>query len=189
MKNKLSLSFWIIASFIITFSTSCKKENYDNSTTTSEEIIPEPNYTGDDNSFSFALTKLINNTTSTQGGLSFINNITKEVLSNGEIRWKLFSTITDGVTVTNEITFVTPNTDAGTYPIEELYFLNTDATGTIINEYTWVNADMTNGVITVSGLTDTPGIVSGNIEDLEVIITPDSLEYRYGVTFSEVPIN
>lgn len=188
MKNRLSLSIWLVISFLMVFMSSCQKENYDVSNTTTEEIEPEVNYTGDDNVFSFTLTKITPNNSNTSGGNAVENNITKEVLNNGEIKWKLFSSITDGITVTNEITFITPNTDAGIYPIEELHFLKTDDTGAILDEHTWTNADMPNATITVSGLADTPGIVSGNTQDIEIIISP-TLKYYYSATFSEVPIN
>lgn len=170
---------------------SCQKENYDVSDTTTEEFTPEPNYTGDDNTFSFALTTLDSGSSSTSGGSSVENSITKEILPNGEIKWKLFSSITDGITVTNEITFITPNTDAGDYPIEEFHFKKVDDTGTTLEEHLWTSADISpGGLITVSGLTDTPGIVSGTLENgFLVIITPDLLEYTYSAVFSEVPIN
>ncbi|MFK7775253.1 MAG: hypothetical protein AB8F94_24150 [Saprospiraceae bacterium] len=188
MKNKFKLSLIILCALFMMLMVSCQKENYDLSETTNEEITPEANYTGDDNLFSFALTTIIPNSSSTSGGSSVENNITKEVLANGEIKWKLFSSVTDGITVTNEITFITSNTDAGTYPIEEFHFIKLDDTGTTLEEYLWTSADLT-GEIMVSGLEDSPGIVSGKTIDVSVIEIPGTLEYVYGANFSEIPIN
>ncbi len=191
MKNKISLSTYIVISFLMVFMFSCQKENYDVSDTTQGEFDPEVNYTGDDNTFSFALSKFDGSSNNIQGGSSNLNNITKEVLSNGEIKWKLFSTVTDGFTVINEITFITSNTDAGDYPIEEFHYTKIDDTGTTLEEHLWTSAEISPGaLITVSALTDTPGIVSGSLGDgFDVIITPDLLEYHYGANFSEVPID
>ena len=191
MKNILSLSIWLVVSFLMVSMSSCQKENYDVSNTTTEEIEPEVNYTGDDNAFSFGLSKFDGTSSYIQGGSSNLNNITKETLSNGEIKWKIFSSVTDGITVINEITFITPTTDAGSYPIEELHFLKTDNTGAILEEHTWANADIGFGNIIVSSLDDTPGIVSGETTDVYIPIspTPNLLDYYYNATFSEVPIN
>lgn len=170
---------------------SCQKENHDISETAKEEITPEANYTGDDNTFNFTKGKWDHPSFSyleLTGGTSLENQITKENLTNGDIRWTVISTITDGITVTNEISFVTPNTDAGTYQIEEIHYKSEDGSG-IIEEHTWVTSEISNGVITVSALDDAPGIVSGNTGDVQIIIIPDSVEYHYYADWSEVPIN
>ena len=180
---------YLVLSFLMVFMFSCQKDNYDVSETTTEEFTPEPNYTGADNLFSFALSKTISGGTSTTGGSGIENLITKEVLANGEIKWQLLSSITDGITITNEITFFTPNTDAGTFPIEELHFRRTDDTGSIIEDYTWTEEHIQGGEIIVSDLSDAPGIVSGETTDVIIIMTPDSLEFVYGANFSEIPIN
>lgn len=190
MKNTFKLSFLMIPTLIMFLMVSCQKENFDNSKTTVGEFEPEANYTGADNLFGFTLQTIDHNTSTTisvVGGSSIGNSMTKEILSNGEIRWTVLSTFTDGITVTNEISFITPDTSAGVYPIEKIHYKSEDTAG-MVDEYIWTEADISSGGITVSGLGTHPGIVSGNTGDVLIENNPDT-SYFYIASWSEVPIN
>ena len=178
---------WMIASLLLIFVASCKKENYDDSKTTLEEI--ESLQTGGTIECGFFTSIENSPSTLTSGGASTMNSLTKEVLSNGEFQWKLFSTITDGASATNEITFITPTLDAGTYPIEAISYHLTDEEGVVIEEHNWVKAQMPTGRIVVSSLEDSPGVVTGNTGEFRINVVPDSLEHVYYCFFTEVPIN
>jgi len=190
MENKLNWLFIVLFATALFSISSCQKNNFDNTESTTEEIEPEIEYTGTDNEFYFTLGYTHMDSTTVLGGSTLnTNSIEKEELAGGGFRWTLESFITDGITVTNRITFVTPNADAGVYPIESIYFSREDDAGNIFDERFWEEDEIENNGITVSDLGDSPGIVSGSTGDVLLDGVDVEGEFWYGAGFSEVPIN
>ncbi len=177
MKNSIYLCLATLFSLSV-LTTSCTKENIDTSITTKGTFEPSTNIVDITNGFYFTLSKVYPNNLDVKGGSSELGtNISKEVVGN-QLKWTLYSSFWDGITVENSVVFFTNNTDAGTYPVSE-YKL---AYGSGLIE--WLAPEM-NGTITVSDLSTVGDIANGTvfIEKIDADTT-----YTFNASFDEVII-